>query len=90
MDKTLTDAYSKAPWIVQICTILGSPDATSATAKLVDSVDVYNNIQKLLPGGVSALPQNEKAVRPLASLSVEDQQAVWGQGLQGSKWTSTR
>jgi hypothetical protein len=45
--------------------------------QLIDAANVFANIQNGNSCSHSALPQNESVVRPLADLSVPDQQGVW-------------
>lgn len=47
--------------------------------RLMDSVDVVNDLRKSPRGDIQALPQNEKVVRPLVNLTSEDRQTVWGE-----------
>jgi hypothetical protein len=46
---------------------------------LIDTVNVFTNIQKLNLGSVSDLPKSEKVVRPLVSLTPEQQTNVWNE-----------
>jgi hypothetical protein len=45
----------------------------------MDAATVITNIQNVTPGSHSELPKSEKVVRPLVSLSPEQQQTVWAE-----------
>jgi hypothetical protein len=50
--------------------------------RLINPVEVVNDLRKSPIGDIQTLPQIEKVVRPLVNLTTEDRQAVWQESCQ--------
>ena len=51
----------------------------SRAHRLIDSIDVFHNIENSPRGEFPTLPQNEKSIRPL--VTPDDQRLAWSEAL---------
>ena len=56
--------------------------SASYSHRLIDSVEIVNDLRKSPIGEFQTLPQTENVVRPLVNLSPEERQTVWAEACQ--------